>query len=85
VDDGTVRADETDVKEFYKPFDFGLAMGAGLDIKAGPGRVILEYRFTLGFLDNMEPIDVLDESIEIKSKNMAMSILVGYGIDIGEK
>ena len=69
--------DEIDMKDDTKAVDFGLAMGGGLDIKAGPGRVIIDIRYTLGFL-------IIDDTeTEADMKNGALSFIVGYGIDIG--
>lgn len=85
-DDGTDDSyEDEDHKELYRGIDFGLAMGGGLDIKAGPGRVILEFRYTFGFLNVMETIKILDEEITTEARNTVLSIILGYGIDFGSK
>lgn len=73
-DDG----DDEDMKDDTKSVDFGLAMGGGLDIKAGPGRVIIDLRYTLGFIDINDPSE---EGYEMM--NGALTFLAGYGIDFG--
>lgn len=76
------EADE--MSELLKTVDFGITMGAGLGIKAGPGRLVLDIRFTLGLTDIQDipdlEKDIMEEmgvSIE-KERNMAHSFLFGY-------
>lgn len=47
-----------------KTVDFGIAMGAGLGIKAGPGRLILDVRFTLGLTGIQDIDDEVEEALE---------------------
>lgn len=68
--------DDVDVKDDFEPIDFGLAMGGGLDFKAGPGRVILDVRYTLGFSNVAD-----SENDEYEAQNGSLGILTGYGID----
>lgn len=65
-----------DLKEILKVFDFGIAMGLGFGIKAGPGRITIDARYTLGLLsiyDYEGESDGLPED-----KNMALSFMGGY-------
>lgn len=69
-----------DMKDDTKGLDFGLAMGGGVDLKVGPGRIIFDIRYTLGFatIDNEE-----DEDLAADMKNGVLSFIVGFGIDFG--
>lgn len=67
-----------------KSVDFGIAMGAGLGIKAGLGRIILDIRYILGLTDikdipkkSKELAESSEESI-IEEKNMVLSFMLGY-------
>ena len=74
---------EEDIKEDMKLLDVGAVVGGGIDIKAGPGRLTLELRYTLGFLTTYEPIEELGEEITKDRKNGALSLIIGYGLDFG--
>ena len=74
------EGDEEDIKDVIKSVDFGLSMGGGLDIKAGHGRVIIDIRYTLGFVTVN---DQEDEDIVVK--NSVLSFILGYGIDFDGK
>ena len=75
----------SDLTGMYKSVDFGLSMGGGIGIKAGLGRIIIDIRYTLGFLKIRKPIkyqlnggDLLGNEI----RNGSLSIIFGYGIDL---
>jgi hypothetical protein len=59
--------------------DFGFAAAVGLAVKAGPGRALVEYRFSMGF-------QTLDGSTSGPAKEMKSiapaTILAGYAIDL---
>lgn len=72
------------ISDMMNTVDFGIAMGAGLGIKAGPGRLILDVRYTLGLTGIQDITDeeekfaeLLGESIE-KERNMVLSFMLGY-------
>ncbi len=73
-----------EAEDMLKSVDFGIAMGAGLGFKAGPGRLILDVRYTLGLTsiqdisdEVKEVADALGISID-KERNMALSFMLGY-------
>jgi hypothetical protein len=72
-----------DIKDENNTFDVGLAMGAGAEIKAGPGSIVFDIRYTLGFITNdKETAD--DKTNNIKQeevKNTLFTIMVGYLFD----
>lgn len=63
-------------------FDFGIAMGGGIGIKAGPGNIIIDARYTFGLTkifkltDEMKLIGITEEYI--KNRNSALSFEAGY-------
>ncbi len=61
-------------------FDFGLALGGGIDINAGPGKIVLDIRFTAGFLKVRFGSNVTDYYPE--EKNRALSFIAGYAIHV---
>ena len=78
------------LKEQTNVIDFGLAMGGGLDIVAGPGRVLIDIRYTLGFIQGAKLTKEMEDAGLEKDdlppdKNGALSFLVGYAIDFGGK
>ena len=86
---GITEYDE-DVKENYKALDFAGIVGAGLEFQAGPGRLIIDLRYTLGFINVLEPAvtefpDGSTVTRELEGKTGAVSLMVGYGINIGGK
>lgn len=60
-----------------KSVDFGLQMGLGAAISAGPGKLIVDGRYNLG-LSNIS--DVKGENI----KNRGFVFSLGYAIPIGK-
>jgi hypothetical protein len=55
IDNGDETQELTDdqrdlMNDAIKGFDFGIATGAGLGINAGPGQVVIDIRYTLGFI-----------------------------------
>lgn len=70
------------IDEVTKSVDFGIAMGVGLGINAGSGKIIVDARFNLGLINILD--DNYDgEYAEIISdfgdnKNMALSFFIGY-------
>jgi len=69
-DDGS-DADAVDVKDGYKSTDFGVAMGAGIDIQG----FTLDVRYTLGLT---KLPDTGDSDVDVDEKNGAFMVLVGY-------
>jgi len=76
------------IKENTSGFDFGLAMGGGCNFVAGPGAIVLDIRYTLGFLKLMKLTDEMKdagmESSDLPgNKNTALSFMIGYAFNIG--
>jgi hypothetical protein len=61
---------ETDVREFYKTLDLGLAMGAELNL---PKRINITIRYILGLSTVTEPDQYVDEW-----KNHVLQVAVGF-------
>ncbi|MCX7698203.1 MAG: PorT family protein, partial [Candidatus Goldbacteria bacterium] len=56
-------------------FDVGIVAGAGFEIKAGPGSIILEGRYSMGF-NSIYNIPEFTEQPDIKTS--AITIIAGY-------
>jgi hypothetical protein len=65
-------------------FDMGLCIGAGVGYRFGPGDIIFDLRYDLGFIDtNSTPDD--EKGSNYKSTcNRTFAISVGYVIPIGQ-
>lgn len=57
-----------------KSIDFGIQMGAGVAIPVGPGKMILDGRYNLGFSD------IADNNLDVKNRGIAVSL--GYAIPL---
>lgn len=55
--------------------DFGLQMGAGVAIPAGPGKLIVDGRYNLGLTD-------IADAKSINAKNRGFAISLGYAIPL---
>lgn len=66
------------MREEFNPIDFGITFGGGLGIEVGPGNIVFDARYTMGFF-NVE-IDDPDPS-----RNGNISFLLGYTFNIGRE
>ena len=72
----TAEVEDVDIKDDMKSIDFGLALGAGVNVaEVGPGNMSADVLYTLGLTSVP---DVEDVSI----KNWAISIMVGYAFPL---
>ncbi|UCD85095.1 MAG: PorT family protein [Deltaproteobacteria bacterium] len=91
-DIGVSTSGEEDI-DHAKSIEFGLVFGGGVDFKLGPGKVIIDARYTLGLtnifsdisldyiaLFGLEPIYIEDPDI----KNSVISIMAGYSFSLGK-
>ncbi len=62
-----------------KSVDFGLALGFGVDIPAGPVVVVGDVRYTLGLTD----VNDVTGASALDIKNRAWSVFAGVGIPLG--
>jgi hypothetical protein len=69
-----------DLKNNVEPIDFGLAMGGGIDIKAGPGKIVIDIRYNLGLIPNKDPFDMGFDDVgwDVNFKNSTLSLIAGY-------
>lgn len=68
---------DADIEIESKNVDFGVFVGGGIDIPAGPGAVSIDILYNLGLSD----IDDLDPDIDVRNRNI--QVLAGYGLSIG--
>lgn len=80
-DDGEDSDEESeDIKDEFKAVDFGLAFGADLGIKVGPGKILLDVRYTLGLTSIWEVPNGFEGDVP-DIRNGAISVFAGYGFD----
>jgi len=69
-----------DTKDHTKSLDFGLAAGVGAEIGAGPGNLLVDVRYTMGFSTTAKltqaEIDAGDPVPELKTS--VLSFMAGY-------
>jgi hypothetical protein len=67
----TLKDTTYDLKNQLKSIDFGLTLGAGASIDAGPGAITIEGRYALG-------VTQMPKESSIKIKNNFFGVLAGY-------
>jgi len=68
-----------DVKDGTQDFELGLAFGVGAAIPAGPGRVVVDLRYSLG-LTTID--DGSNNGSDADVENRVISLLAGYAVPI---
>jgi hypothetical protein len=66
-------------------FDMGLCIGAGAGYRLGPGDIILDIRYDLGFMDTYSTPDEIKGNNYKATKNRTLGISVGYVIPLGQE
>ena len=71
------EGEDFDIEVLRKTTDIGIALGAGVDVPAGPGSFLVEGRYTLGLtnIDDSEDDDAI--------KNRSAAVMIGYSFPIG--
>lgn len=64
----------------HEEMDFGVMVGGGVGFGLGPGRLLVEGRYTWGLRDLLEP-DPTEGPAELKNRSGA--VLVGYSVGLG--
>lgn len=60
-----------DIDDAVNDFDVGLAAGLAFDIEAGPGAVVLDFRYNWGFLEVFDGQDI---------RNYSFQLMAGYAL-----
>ena len=68
-----------DLKSEYNTFDMGITFGAGFAVLAGPGRVILDFRYSMGTVD----VHSSNSWFYDYATNRAFIFMVGYAAEFG--
>jgi hypothetical protein len=66
-----------------KEYDFGLFGSAGLNIGWGPGRIVVEARYTYGLVNLRQAGTIETENVSVKNRSFAF--FGGYSIGIGKR
>jgi hypothetical protein len=79
----------TEKREFKKGdqarFDLGLCIGAGAGYRLGPGDIILDIRYDLGFIDTYSTPDEIKGNNYKATKNRTLGVSIGYIIPLGQE
>lgn len=76
---GTITDMTVDMKSQTTPYDIGATISGGMAVKGGPGDVIFEVRYTMGFVDKIKKVGT---SPQTDIKNSYISFLVGYSLTL---
>jgi len=71
----------TDVKDDLNSLDIGLVAGAGAEIGAGPGKVLVDVRYSMGFTTTEKLTDAIKALGRTEApvvKNSVFSFMAGY-------
>jgi hypothetical protein len=71
-------------QELKNRFDFGAQFGGGIGLKAGPGALLLDLRYGLGFSNLYKTSDTVSRE-DAKSQHRVFALTVGYSIPLGRK
>jgi hypothetical protein len=76
-------ADKDYLNKYTSFFDWGIALGATVEKKIGPGKFIIDARGTLGIpsintLSDFQKSQGVSENALVKDKNLVISIMAGY-------
>lgn len=72
----TMGSEEEDIKEYLKNTDFGLAFGAGMDIKMESFTLMFDARYTLGLSNILDEDE--DEDDELKNTDILVTVGLGF-------
>ncbi|QHT66011.1 PorT family protein [Rhodocytophaga rosea] len=87
--EGEERKTESDIKfghdqYFDNRFDFGAQFGGGIGLQAGPGVLLLDVRYGLGFSNLYKTGNTVSQE-EAQSKHQVFALTMGYAIPLGKK
>ncbi len=74
---GETESSEEDVKDFLKSTDFGLMMGAGIQLGLGPVYIMGGARYTMGMTDIIK-----DNESDVTFKHHVWTIYAGIGFGL---
>ncbi len=69
-----------DLKTQTNPFDFGITVGGGMAIDAGPGEILFDVRYTLGLvsIDKVSDAQKSNGTKQLDLKNSNIGFMLGY-------
>jgi hypothetical protein len=80
------KAEDRDIKDSIKSFEFGAAIGAGLEKKMAGGKALgLDVRYSLGATSVAEDVTTSSTTASPSVKNRGIGIMVGYSVPLGAK
>lgn len=80
------KVEDLDIKDQVKSFEFGAAIGAGLEKKLAGGKALtLDARYTLSGTSIAEDVTIGSQTESVSVKNHGIGIMVGYSVPLGAK
>jgi opacity protein-like surface antigen len=80
----SAKVEDTDIKDSIKSFEFGAAIGAGIERKLASGKGLgLDVRYSLGATSIAEDVTVGSETVSPSIKNHGVGIMASFSIPLG--
>jgi hypothetical protein len=78
------KVEDTDIGDQIKSFEFGAAIGAGIEHKMASGKGLgLDVRYSLGATSIAEDVTVGTETVSPSIKNHGVGIMASFSIPLG--
>jgi len=78
------KVEDTDIKNSIKNFEFGAAIGAGLEKKMADGKAItFDARYSLGATSAAEDVTVGSTTVSPSIKNHGIGLMLGFQVPLG--
>jgi hypothetical protein len=80
----SAKAEDLDIKDTVKSFEFGAAIGAGLEKKMAGGKALgLDVRYSLGATTTAEDVTVGSTTVSPSIKNHGVGIMASFSVPLG--
>jgi len=80
--DAKMPDSSTNIQSQTNPFDFGITLGGGMAIDAGPGEILFDVRYTFGLvsIDKLTDAEKNKGAKQLDLKNSHVGFMLGYQI-----
>lgn len=80
----TAKAEDVDIKDSIKSFEFGGAIGAGIEKKMANGKAIgLDARYSMGATTTQKDVTVGSTTVSPDIKNRGFGIMATFSVPLG--
>jgi hypothetical protein len=82
--DVSAKVEDTDIKDSIKSFEFGGAIGAGVEKKMAGGKAItFDARYSMGATSVAKDVTVGSTTVSPSIKNRGIGLMLGYSMPLG--